>query len=376
MTYRPEFEPAMREALRLARRGLLRARPNPLVGAVVLKGGRIVGRGAHERYGGPHAEVVALADAGRRARGGVLVVTLEPCAHFGKTPPCTDAILAAGIKQVVVATLDPNPEVGGRGAALLRRKGVRVDVGCLAAAALALNEGYFSAHVRRRPWVTLKMASTLDGKLAAADGTSRYISGPETLRLAHRLRTQHHAILVGRQTVESDDPQLTPRLARGPAPVRVVLDSRGRLPAERQVFDTRRARTVWVTAPGVPGVRIRRLTERGVEHLEAPRGPRGGLLLPAVLRLLLRLGLQSVLVEGGAGVATSFLRASLVDRLVLTVAPKLLGANNVASLGDLGIRSMKDILTLSNPSVTRMGEDAVFRGELTEPLEMLEGWDG
>lgn len=374
MTGSPDIQALMVAALRDAQRGLRRARPNPLVGAVVWKGGRIVGRGWHERYGGAHAETMALEDAGRSARGATLVVTLEPCCHFGKTPPCTDAILAAGIRRVVAATLDPNPEVAGKGVGLLRRRGVRVETGLLAERAMHLNEGYFSAHVRGRPWVTVKLAGTLDGKLAAADGTSRYISGPETLKLAHRLRVGHHAILVGRATVEADDPELTARLVSGPSPVRVILDSRGKLSCEYKVFDAERSRTVWVTGPGVPAARIRRMTGRGVEHLQLAVKRGAGLEPGAVIRMLLRLGLQSVLVEGGSSVATSFLRAELVDRLIVTVAPKILGAGSVPLLGDLGIRTMRDLVALRRPSVKVMGQDAVVQGYLQDPLDLLRDW--
>ncbi len=371
-----EVQTLMIAALRDARRGLAHARPNPMVGALVWKGGRVIGRGWHARCGGPHAEVVALEEAGRRARGATLVVTLEPCCHFGRTPPCTDVILAAGIRRVVAATLDPNPEVAGMGVGLLRRRGVKVEVGLLAERAMHLNEGYFSSHVRGRPWVTLKLASTLDGKLAAADGTSRYISGPETLKLAHRLRAEHHAILVGRGTVEADDPELTARLVRGTSPVRVVLDSRGRLSGESKVFDVAAARTVWITGPGLPAARIRRMTGRGVEHLplELRRGV--GIDPGSVLGMLLRLGLQSVMVEGGSSVGTSFLKAGLVDRLVVTVAPKLLGAGSVPIVGDLGIRTMRDLVTLTRPRVEVMGQDAVLQGYLQEPLELLADWRG
>jgi diaminohydroxyphosphoribosylaminopyrimidine deaminase/5-amino-6-(5-phosphoribosylamino)uracil reductase len=378
---RVDPETAMDQALRLARRGLARARPNPMVGAVVLKDGRVIGRGWHARYGGPHAEVVALEDAGRGARGATLVVTLEPCNHHGRTPPCTEAVLRAGVRRVVAATLDPNPQVAGQGLARLRRGRVAVQVGIRAAEALRLNEGYFSLHVRGRPWVTLKVAVTLDGRLAAADGTSRYISGPGTLRLAHRLRTGHHAILVGRGAVEADDPQLNARLVRGTNPVRVVLDTRGTLRADRRVFDAREARTLWVTGPGVSRARLRPVVERGVEHVEVPRArggirdPRGGgLSLRRVLRELVRRGLQSVLVEGGSEVLTSFMNANLVDRLTVVVAPRLLGAGNRDWLGDLGVRTMRHLRPLMFPEVRVMGTDAMFTGYLTDPSDLLEGW--
>ncbi|HVP39091.1 MAG TPA: bifunctional diaminohydroxyphosphoribosylaminopyrimidine deaminase/5-amino-6-(5-phosphoribosylamino)uracil reductase RibD [Candidatus Saccharimonadales bacterium] len=364
----------MDQALRWARRGLARARPNPLVGAAVLRDGRLVGRGWHTRFGGPHAEAMALEDAGRAARGATLVVTLEPCAHYGKTPPCTEAILQAGVRRVVAATLDPNPLVAGRGLARLRRGGVSVQVGCGAAAALGLNEGYFSTHVRGRPWVTLKVACTLDGKLAAADGTSRYISGPDTLRLAHRLRTEYHAILVGRGTVEADDPQLNARLVAGTSPVKVVLDGRGRLRPTLRVFDVREAPALWVTGPGVPRARREPVVARGVEHVEVPRARSGGLDLRRVLRELSRRGLQSLLVEGGSEVLTAFLNAGLVDRVMVAVAPRLLGQGNRDWLGDIRVRTMRHIRPLLFPEVREMGTEALFTGYLTDPSDLLEGW--
>ncbi|MBI5837430.1 MAG: bifunctional diaminohydroxyphosphoribosylaminopyrimidine deaminase/5-amino-6-(5-phosphoribosylamino)uracil reductase RibD [Candidatus Eisenbacteria bacterium] len=371
---RLDINAAMDRALSLARRGLARARPNPMVGSVVLRDGRVVGRGWHACFGGPHAEVVALEDAGRAARGSTLVVTLEPCAHHGKTPPCTEAILRAGVKRVVAATLDPNPAVAGRGLDFLRRRRVVVEVGAGADGALRLNEGYFSSHVRGRPFVTLKVASTLDGRLGAADGTSRYISGPHTLRYAHRLRTEVHAILVGRATVEADDPQLTTRLVRGPSPVRVVLDTRGVLRPAARVFAAGEARTLWVTGPRVPVSRLRPVLARGVEHVEVRRARDGGLDLRRVLRELARRQLQSVLVEGGSRVATAFVAAGLVDRVMVAVAPRLLGAGNVGWLGDLGIRTMRDLRHLMFPEVRVMGTDALFSGYLTDPSDLLEGW--
>ena len=312
----------MRLALEEASRGLGRTAPNPAVGAVLVRGGKVVGRGHHARAGSPHAEIEALRQAGARARGADLYTTLEPCDHFGRTPPCSLAVIEAGVRRVFVGSRDPNPLVDGKGTARLRRAGIEVVAGLLRPECDALNAPWFRFIGSGRPFVTLKVAATLDGRIATRAGDSRWVSGPEARAWVHRLRDRVDAVLVGRGTAQADDPRLTTRLPGGGGhdPLRVVLDTDLRLPASLRLFRQRSAaRTLVVHAAR----RERDLGPR-VELLRCARGP-GGLELGAVLDRLAERGVVHLLVEGGGAVAAGFLAAGLVDRLALVLAPRLLG---------------------------------------------------
>jgi diaminohydroxyphosphoribosylaminopyrimidine deaminase/5-amino-6-(5-phosphoribosylamino)uracil reductase len=367
----------MRRALTLAARGRGKTRPNPLVGAVITRGGRVVAEGFHRRAGAPHAEVNALARLPRgAARGATLYVNLEPCCHTGRTGPCTEAILAAGIGRVVVGMRDPNPLVDGRGVARLRRAGVRVDVGCLEAESRALNRA-FAIWVRaRRPLVTLKAAASLDGFIAPAKiarprrrRAPVWITGPEARRVAHELRAAHDAVLVGSGTVLADDPHLTVRLPRlaarssdaTAAPTRVVLDGRLRTPPDAHVL-ARGAPTIIFTRRGAAPARVRALRAAGAEVVElaAARGP---LPIAAVLRALAARDIQSVLVEGGAAVHGAFIEAGLVDDVALFVAPRLLGGGVPLAAG-LG-RALAEGLALGPISARAVGGDILLTGQAT-----------
>jgi len=354
----------MARALALAARGLGRTFPNPPVGAVFVRGGRIVGEGFHRRAGLPHAEVEALRRARARARGATLYVTLEPCTHFGRTPPCVDALLPLGLRRVVVAMADPDPRVRGRGIARLRRAGVEVVVGPGAAEAGRLVAGYVSRIRRGRPLVTLKLATTLDGRIAAAGGDARWITGPAARRLAHGLRDVSDAVLVGAGTVRADDPRLTCRLPGGRDPIRVVLAGRRlALPPRARVLRGHGAPT-WIVAPaGAPPSRVAALRRRGVEVILLPaRGER--VPFGRVVRALGARGLTSVLVEGGADVAAAAIRARAVDRLVLFVAPRLLGGDGVPAIGALGRRRAAQAVPVHGVAVARIGQDLVLEGRL------------
>ncbi len=356
----------MARALVLARRG--RPHPNPFVGALVVRGGRIVGEGYHRRRGEPHAEVVALARAGRRARGATLYVTLEPCDHVGLTPPCSAAILAAGVRRVVVAGRDRDPRARGRGLRRMRRAGVEVAVGVLARAAAALNEAYEHFQLTGRPLVELKLAVSLDGRLALAGGEAQWISELAARREAHRLRAKADAVLVGAGTVRQDDPGLTVRLVRGPQPVRVVVSGHLGLPPRAQLLGDRAAPTWILTSPeAAEGRRSRRLLRPGVEIFAVPR-PRGGgpgeIDLGRALRFLGLRGARRVLVEGGAGLATALLRQGLVDRLVLHVAPVVFGAEHLSWVGPLGVRRIGDGIRLAQVRVRRLGRDIGVSGRI------------
>ncbi len=315
----------MRRALELAARGLGETNPNPAVGCVVVKSNRVVGEGFHARAGGPHAEVGALAEAGRRARGSTLYVTLEPCAHQGRTPPCAPLVRDSGAARVVVALRDPNPLVAGRGLALVRRGGATVSTGTLAAEAARLNERFLTAAQKRRPFVLLKAAHTLDGRIATASGHSKWITSPTQRRQARWLRRLHDAVLVGIDTVLADDPLLLPSPRTRRSFTRVVLDTGLRLPAgSRLVGSARRGAPVLVLTSRAATSQRRSLQRPGVEVLEiSERG--GRVSLDDAVAMLAARGMTSVMVEGGSEVLGSFLAARLVDQVALFRAPLLLG---------------------------------------------------
>jgi diaminohydroxyphosphoribosylaminopyrimidine deaminase/5-amino-6-(5-phosphoribosylamino)uracil reductase len=352
----------MRQAIRLARRGLGKVSPNPLVGAVVVKGGRVIGRGYHRFFGGAHAEVDALRNAAEDVSGSTLYVTLEPCRHFGKTPPCTDAIIASKIGRVVVGMLDPFPEMQGRSIDLLNRHGIATTVGVLEDECRALNEVYLKYITAGRPYVTLKFAQTLDGRIATARGDSRWISSPASLKLAHRLRARHDAVLLGVGTVLKDDPELTVRLVKGRNPVRVILDSKLRVPPDARVLaaqDT--ARTLVAATPAAEKSGLAALRKLGIEVLTVPPDASGRVDLKELLKTLAARQISSVLVEGGAAVITSFLRSGLFDKVIAIIAPKIMGAGTSA-VGELNITDVSKILQLSFTRVYRSGEDIIVEG--------------
>jgi diaminohydroxyphosphoribosylaminopyrimidine deaminase/5-amino-6-(5-phosphoribosylamino)uracil reductase len=318
----------MRRALELAARGLGETNPNPAVGCVVVRHGRVVGEGFHARAGGPHAEVVALERAGGRARGATLYVTLEPCVHHGRTPPCAPLVRAAGVARVVVAIRDPFPLVRGRGLALLRAAGAEVSVGTLAAEAERLAEPFLTAARLGRPYVLLKAATTLDGRIATAPGHSKWITSPAQRAQARWLRRLHDGVLVGVGTAVADDPLLLPAPRTRRPFARVVLDSRLHLRASSRLARTasRRAPVLVVTTtPSLHSQEALSLSECGVEVLGAPAAPDGRVRLEEALAVLSGRGITSLMVEGGSEVLGAFLRARLVDQVALFRAPLLLG---------------------------------------------------
>jgi len=357
----------MARALALAARGLGLTSPNPAVGAVLVRDGRVVGEGAHLRAGGPHAEVAALAEAGEAARGAACYVTLEPCCHQGRTPPCVEALIAAGVARIVAACRDPNPRVDGRGLAALRAAGIEVTLGVGEAEARALNRAFFSFVTTGRPHVTLKTAMTLDGKIAAWDGTSRWITGEAARAEAHRRRFLADAILVGIGTVLKDDPALTVRLPDAPPkqPFRVVVDSRLRIRPDARVLTAGDpSRTIVAGAAPLPGRRAAALRARGVRVLELPRDGRR-VSLGALLAALAELDVVAVLAEGGAELGAGLLDAGLVDRVAFFVAPRLLGGRAAPGpVGGVG-RAMKEALSVTGLSYRMIGEDLLIEGDVT-----------
>ena len=362
----------MRQALEAARRGLGRTSPNPAVGAVVVRDGRVAGRGYHARAGGPHAEVVALRGAGAAARGADLYTTLEPCDHHGRTPPCTAAVLAAGIARVVYASSDPNPLVNGRGLRRLLKAGVAVTPHVLKDEADALNRPFLLAMKEGRARVTLKLAATLDGKIAARTGDSKWITGEKARARVHALRNQVDAILVGAGTARRDDPALTTRLPgkkQGRNPVRVVLDAELFVPVSARVYDTfQHGRAIAVCGPGAPHKRRAALLARGVEVWELP-ARRARVSLQALLARLAKEGLLDLLVEGGAEVAGAFLAQRLVDELWLFIAPKLLGADGAGWSAALALNEVADAPQWQVQSLERVGGDVLLTATPSRSLQ-------
>jgi diaminohydroxyphosphoribosylaminopyrimidine deaminase/5-amino-6-(5-phosphoribosylamino)uracil reductase len=354
----------MRQAIRLARRGLGKVSPNPMVGAVIVKRGRVIGQGYHRFFSGDHAEVDALKNATEDVSGATLYVTLEPCRHFGKTPPCTDAIIKDRIDRVVIGMLDPFPEMQGKSVELLNRQGIATTVGVLEDECRALNEVYLKYVTTGLPYVTLKFAQTLDGRIATAHGSSLWISSPESLKIGHRLRATHDAILVGVGTVLKDDPELTTRLVKGRNPVRVILDSKLRIPLDARVLSGQAAAKTLVTAtPAADKLRLAALSEMGIEVLTVPPDNSGRVDIRELLKTLAARQISSVLVEGGSEIYTSFFKLGLVDKIVGIIAPKILG-KGTDTIGELNIKDLNQALKLSFTRVYRSGEDIVVEGKM------------
>jgi diaminohydroxyphosphoribosylaminopyrimidine deaminase/5-amino-6-(5-phosphoribosylamino)uracil reductase len=354
----------MRRALELAERGRGSVEPNPLVGAVVVRDGAPVGEGWHQRYGGPHAEVHALEAAGEAAREAMLYVTLEPCCHHGKTPPCTDAVIRAGVRRVVAAMLDPFPQVAGRGADQLRAAGIDVDVGVCEAEARELNAPYLTLLREGRPYVHAKWAMSLDGKIATRGGDSKWISGRTSRELVHRLRGRVDAILVGAGTVQADDPLLTARPPGPRLPARIVLSSSGTLPPGCQLLGTLDESPLMVATRAGKGVELR---NAGCEVLELPEQDGR----PSVRALLTELGrrrMTNLLVEGGAGVFGSLCDERLIDELHVFVAPRLIGgATALSPVGGHGAPDMTRAWPLTRWTHETVGEDVYLHGRIERP---------
>lgn len=354
-------EKMMRRAIVLARRGIGRTAPNPAVGCVIVRDGEIVGEGWHKKAGTPHAEVHALRQALGAARGADVYVTLEPCAHYGKTPPCAEALIAAGVKRVFAAMEDPNPKVSGRGVEMLRSAGIEVALGLLETESRLLNEPFIKQVTTGLPFVILKSAMTLDGKTATGSGDSKWITNDRSRRYVHRLRAVVDAVMVGVGTVAADDPQLTSRIAGGRDPIRVIVDSALSLPLHSRVLHlSSPARTVIATLAGSgpegekiggPGVEILRCQERD-----------GRVDLCDLLARLGRMGIQSVLLEGGSRLAGEALRLGLIDKFLLFYAPKIVGGEGPGLFAGRGVLKMADAVQLRGLKIRRFGADILIEG--------------
>jgi diaminohydroxyphosphoribosylaminopyrimidine deaminase / 5-amino-6-(5-phosphoribosylamino)uracil reductase len=332
---------------------------------VIVAGGKVIATGFHAAAGTDHAEVVALKRAGEKARGATLYLNLEPCSHFGRTPPCADAIIRAGIAEVVAGMQDPNPLVAGRGFRRLRRAGVRVRSGLLKKECRALNAAFITYITRQRPLVTLKLAASLDGKIAAASGDAEWISDAPSRQLVHRMRNETDAVLVGADTVILDDPQLTCRIAAGRNPRRVILDGRLRIPlSARLLRHADPEKTIIATGNDVSRAKVHALTKRGAQVWQfALRG--GSIPWRSLLTKLARSGMTSVLIEGGASVAASALRARAVDRIVFFYAPKIIGGDGRNMVDALSIRRVSAAIRVQGLGVQHSGADLVVTGNIS-----------
>jgi diaminohydroxyphosphoribosylaminopyrimidine deaminase/5-amino-6-(5-phosphoribosylamino)uracil reductase len=353
---------AMRAALALARRGLGAVWPNPAVGCVIVKNGRVIGRGWTQSGGRPHGETEALRRAGEAARGADAYVSLEPCCHWGRTPPCVDALVTAGVQRVVVALEDPDPRVAGEGLRRLRTAGLDVEVGLCGAEAAEVNAGFLSRLRLGRPLVTLKFATSLDGRIATASGESQWITGPPARERAHALRANHDAIMVGTGTVIADDPQLTCRLSGLDhcSPVRVVIDRHLRIPpAARLVVDACRIPTWILTLRSADAGRRAVFLANRVTLIDVEADSEGQVDLAAALRALGERGITRLLVEGGAGLVAAFLRARLVDRLVWVHAPLVIGGEGVPAIAGLDLAALADALAFERLATETIGDDVI-----------------
>ena len=354
----------MKRAIVLAQAGRGKAHPNPLVGAVLVRGGKILSEGAHERYGQSHAEVNAIFSSGRDPKGATLYVNLEPCAHFGKTPPCTDLILASKISRVVIGMKDPNPFVAGRGIRILKKAGIRVTLGVLEKEALELNRDYAHWVIHRTPYVLVKAAQSLDGKIATSTGDSQWITEKKSRVFSHELRASSDAILVGVNTILRDDPRLDTRLASIQRyPVKIVLDSFLRTPSSARLFSkTSRDRVLLVTTQRAAQKQWTRL-ERKAEVLLVPEKKKGFIDWKFLLKELGERGIVNLLVEGGGEVIGSAIREKIVHEMVVFVAPKIIGGkSSVSSVGGEGAQFLKEAANLHDLRAEPIGRDLLIRG--------------
>ncbi len=351
----------MQRALSLAQKGKGKVHPNPLVGCVLVKNGKIIGEGHHARYGGPHAEIVALQKAGSHAKGSTLYINLEPCAHWGKTPPCAPALIEAGIREAFISLKDPNPSVNGKGIALLKKAGIRVHLGLEKAAAEVQNRAFLTWKRENRPYTILKMAVSLDGKTAAKSGDSRWISSPVSRKLVHTLRAESDAVLIGANTAILDNPLLTSH-GRGRNPIRVVLDPHLRTSPRLKIYSSSRPPT-WVIASNRAKILAEKKLElKGVKILR--ESLKYGSINPIkIVKLLSKNNVSQLLIEGGGNTSWSFISKNVVDEILLFVAPIIIGGSQAKTAVDgAGIDSISKAFKLKSMTVGRLGPDIIIRG--------------
>lgn len=354
----------MERALELAERGRGSVSPNPLVGAVLVRGGRIVGEGFHQKFGEAHAEVNALEQAGDEAESSTLYVTLEPCCHQGKTGPCTHRLLDAGVVRVVAGMQDPHALVNGKGFKWLRSKGIEVRVGVCEEECYELNAGYIKWVTSDRPLITMKTAQTLDGRIATSSGHAKWITSAESRTEAHRLRAWHDAVLVGINTVIVDDPQLNVRHIKGVSPLRLVLDSQLRVPLDAKLLsDAQAPRTIIVTTGAASKEKVARIQEKGASVWVLAEDERGWVDQATMWKALAEHGVTSVLLEGGNTVFTECLKSQVADRVAIFIAPKIVGSG-IDAIGDLNIRNINSAITLEKAMIRSFDGDWMVTGNL------------
>ncbi|MBT6600064.1 MAG: bifunctional diaminohydroxyphosphoribosylaminopyrimidine deaminase/5-amino-6-(5-phosphoribosylamino)uracil reductase RibD [Nitrospina sp.] len=357
----------MNLALDLARKSEGQTNPNPLVGAVIVKSGKVVAKGYHEKAGLPHAEAIALNKAGTKARGADLYVNLEPCCHHGRTPPCTEAIISAGIKRVILGIRDPNRLVNGRGIRFLRKQGVEVVIGVLRRDCHKINEHFIKYITTGRPWVILKSAASLDGKIATRTGDSKWITGSKARAYAHRLRSRVDAILVGAETVRMDDPQLTvrPKKKGMRNPVRIIVSGKGSISTSAKIFNNaHKERVIYVANASLPLVRKKKLQKIGVEVLLV-KYRKKKVDLPLLMDALGKMKITSIMIEGGSEISGNALKEKLVDKLIYFLAPKIIGGKNAPGpVGGQGISRIEDFIEVKEISIEKLGNDFVIEGNI------------
>ncbi len=355
----------MQRALTLAARGKGRTSPNPLVGAVVVKGNRIISEGYHKKAGTQHAEILALKKAGSKAKGATLYINLEPCCHTDKkTPPCTKSIIKAGIKKVVTAMIDPNPKVSGRGIKELKGAGIKTETGIMNAEAKNLNESFIKFITKKEPFVILKIAQSLDGKIATAKGKSKWITGEESRKYVHKLRSGVDALLVGIGTIKKDNPSLDCRIRGCRNPYRIIVDSRLQIPLNAKVLKHKDKRTIIATTKKASSRKINLLKKLG-NNVLIIKDKAGKINLKALMKALTRLSITSVMIEGGSSVNASALSSGIVDKVMFFIAPKIIGGSDaVSSVGGKSPSLLKNALTLKDVQITKIGKDILLEETL------------
>lgn len=351
----------MARALELAARGRGETSPNPMVGAVLVKNGRIVGEGYHRKAGTAHAEIVALNQAGKKGNGATLYITLEPCCHTGRTGPCVERIIDARIAKVIYAVNDPNPEVNGKGARKLRRSGVKVQSGLMRNECLRLNETFFTFHRTGRPFVIVKSAQSLDGRVATSNGDSKYITGVAALKYAHKLRAEVDAVLVGAGTARVDNPSLTVRRVRGKNPLRIILSTSLNIPRRSRMFGDGNGPVILASTKKAITRSEKKFSDRNVSFWPIRHSGPKRLDLCAFLDKAAEFGLQSILVEGGPSLATSFIRQGLADKVIVITAPLMIG-KGVSTFGDFGVSSLTQAIRFRQAGFSALGNDCLFIG--------------
>ena len=354
----------MKLAIELARKGRGYVSPNPMVGAVIVKNGQIIGKGYHKSFGGHHAEINAIKNAGSGIKGSTLYVTLEPCCHEGKTPPCVNSIIENKIARVVIGAVDSNPLVSCQGINYMKESGIEVKTGVLENECRFLNEVFFHYMETGMPFITIKYAQTLDGRIATATGKSQWISSGSSLKFAHRLRAEHDAILVGRHTVEQDDPELTVRLVRGRNPLRIIVDSQLKISNKSKIFkNISCAPTLIATLKKASDPKFKRFVSYGAEMISVKADKNGNVDLKKLFKILSTRTISSVLIEGGAQIITSVLKNNLANRLVTVIAPKIIG-KGIEAVGDLNIRNLESAKKLSIQKILKSGDDIIVDSRL------------